>query len=935
MELEVLHLNIYCAALTTLQKNGQKFSNGATAGNKKHLTPAWDTRLSNKINCLRKQIGRIYAYRQTNTNRLKDKLPKELKTILSCDNHLSEDQIILDYLDTLKQKLSATTKRLRRYRLSYSRKRDNELFNKDEKNFYRKLQEKEQVSNNFPSQEEIEIFWKNTWSQKIGTINDTDWIQTEIENHNQQMNNINITVEDLKNVLSKLPNWKAPGKDGLQNFWYKRFTSSHTYLAHKIHQIVHDPTLMPDFLTNGVTYLLPKSAITNDPSQYRPITCLPTLYKIISGILCNKIYNYLEVNNILTREQTGCRRKSMGCKEQITIDSVIMEQARQQKRNLSMAFIDYQKAFDSVPHVWLIKVLKIYGINPVIISFLEFSMNRWCTSLYLSTGKQPIKTNKLAIEQGIFQGDSLSALWFCLAINPISNALNRTTYGFKLKSHENARQVTHLLYMDDLKLFAANNSQLQSLIKIVHDMSKTIGMSFGIKKCQTVCIKRGKLAGLPPMIIDATTTITAMRDDPYKYLGVLQTNKIEHKKIKESVITELLVRLHSLLRTKLNSLNLMKAINTYAIPAISFSFGIVKWTATDLDDINTKIRKALTTHKMHHPRASIERVTLARAEGGRGIVDVKEACAKQINVLRKYFNSSNSDLHRTICRIDKEYTPLNLSKIDLSPFSVSDKQQSWASKELHGRFHRELHLTNIDKQASLYWLETGTIFPETEGFIISIQDRSIATRNHRKFIHREHIDDKCRKCQCSSETIEHILSSCPNLANSKYLQRHNKVATILYIHIIKEFGLPPIEEVPYYKYLPPPVTENNGFTIYWDKSIITDLTIAHNRPDITLIDKDNKITYLIDVSIPSNNNIDTKYQEKINKYCDLKREVQLMWNMDKVYIVPIIISSMGLIPKNLENMLKLIKTPFNICRKMQKSVLLDAANIVRSVMEIN
>jgi hypothetical protein len=54
------------------------------------------------------------------------------------------------------------------------------------------------------------------------------------------------------------------------------------------------------------------------------------------------------------------------------IDTVIMEQARKNNRNIYTAFIDYKKAYDSVPHSWLIKILKIYKINLDLINFRRF-----------------------------------------------------------------------------------------------------------------------------------------------------------------------------------------------------------------------------------------------------------------------------------------------------------------------------------------------------------------------------------------------------------------------------------------------------------------------------------------------------------------------------------------------------------------------------------
>ena len=84
------------------------------------------------------------------------------------------------------------------------------------------------------------------------------------------------------------------------------------------------------------------------------LTHYSTLYKIFTSMIVNRILAHCEQNNIIAEEQKGCKRNTKGCKEQLIIDNVVLEQARQRSRNLHTCFIDYQKAFDSVPHTWAI-----------------------------------------------------------------------------------------------------------------------------------------------------------------------------------------------------------------------------------------------------------------------------------------------------------------------------------------------------------------------------------------------------------------------------------------------------------------------------------------------------------------------------------------------------------------------------------------------------
>ena len=118
----------------------------------------------------------------------------------------------------------------------------------------------------------------------------------------------------------KSSNWKAPGNDRIATFWLKKLSSVHEDLTTAYNDILKNPEKQPDWLTEGLTYLLPKTEETKNPKNYRPITCLPTMYKILTSILTERTYAFLEENELLPTEQTGCKRGSYGCKDQLLIN---------------------------------------------------------------------------------------------------------------------------------------------------------------------------------------------------------------------------------------------------------------------------------------------------------------------------------------------------------------------------------------------------------------------------------------------------------------------------------------------------------------------------------------------------------------------------------------------------------------------------------------
>ena len=99
-----------------------------------------------------------------------------------------------------------------------------------------------------------------------------------------------------------------------------------------------------------------------------------------------------------------------------------------------------------------------------------------------------------------------------------------------------------------------------------------------------------------------------------------------------------------------------------------------------------------------------------------------------------------------------------------------------------------------------------------------------------------------------------------------------------------------------------------------------------------IIVKENKLCLIIDFAVPSDHRIEIKEREKIEKYQDLKREVQKLWKM-KAKVIPIIIGALVTIPKTLQNQLEQIESNISI-NQMQTTVLLNTARIPRKVLEI-
>jgi hypothetical protein len=127
----------------------------------------------------------------------------------------------------------------------------------------------------------------------------------------------------------------------------------------------------------------------------------------------------------------------------------------------------------------------------------------------------------------IFQGGFLSPLFFSIATIQLTNKLNKADCGYPV--HRTERKISHLLYMDDLKLLGRIDD-LENEIKIVKAISKDVNMNFGVENCATVCLQIG--GAHSKLCIGRTYEKDIKELDPreaYVYLDIEGSHDMKHE----------------------------------------------------------------------------------------------------------------------------------------------------------------------------------------------------------------------------------------------------------------------------------------------------------------------------------------------------------------------------------------------------------------------
>ena len=333
--------------------------------------------------------------------------------------------------------------------------------------FCRKTQGTKQLKGKVPKIEKFEEFWAGIWEDDTKTPQ-RKWMNTIARKITEKVTDVQelvlvITEEILYGTVKKRKNWSAPGIDGIPNFYWKKLRGTWSALLRCFNMWVEQPDeklVCPERLTQGRTVLLPKTEELSNEKNYHPITCLNTCCKIFTGIIGNYMKDHAERNDIWNRSQLGTCSGVLGTVDQLIIDNAIMDEVRDQQRNLAVPFYDYQKAYDMVRHDWMIRVYQWMGVPQKVVNVISKLMEGWKTRLEIHQDGKVTTSRVINIVKGFLQGDSYSPVGFCLTEVPVAMLIEESD-GYKMgQKGEERVKTSHSLFVDDLKIYQESHQKL-------------------------------------------------------------------------------------------------------------------------------------------------------------------------------------------------------------------------------------------------------------------------------------------------------------------------------------------------------------------------------------------------------------------------------------------------------------------------------------------
>ena len=271
------------------------------------------------------------------------------------------------------------------------------------------------------------------------------------------------TVEEVKHAVWDCDNFKSPGPDGV-NSGFMRFISE-----------FHRNGKLSKGLNGTFIALIPKVESPQRLNDFRPISMVGSLYKVLSKVLANRLR--VVMSNVISETQSAFIHGRQ-ILDGILIASELVEDARHLKKDLLLFKVDFEKTFDSIDWSYLEVVMKKMNFPTL--------WHKWILECITTTSASVLvngcPTDEFRFERGLRQGDPLSPFLFLIAAEGLHVMMNALVEAGLFTSYkvgaDNLASITHLQFADDTLLVGdrswANIRALKALLLLFE-------ASFGLK----------------------------------------------------------------------------------------------------------------------------------------------------------------------------------------------------------------------------------------------------------------------------------------------------------------------------------------------------------------------------------------------------------------------------------------------------------------------
>ena len=303
--------------------------------------------------------------------------------------------------------------------------------------------------------------------------------KTNINGHEPNVLNSDITLVEIENVIIEIQKLKAPGIDGVTNDILKK---GKIMIVPMLQVLFNKILEMGEFRTDWCdAIIIPvyKKGNVNDPNNYRGISLLSSISKIFTKVINNRLVKWAENENKMSELQAGFTKGKSTVDHIFVLQCLIGKYLNRKRGRFYAVFVDFSKAFDSVPHFHLFHGRTINVLRNM------YSKVKSCVQI-----DKDMLSESFSCQLGTRQGCMLSPFLFICYLNELieMSVINDCKGIFLDAEHPN---ISMLLYADDLVFVGDNIGRVQKLLDTLNTFCNKWGLKVNLDKTKFMVYRNG------------------------------------------------------------------------------------------------------------------------------------------------------------------------------------------------------------------------------------------------------------------------------------------------------------------------------------------------------------------------------------------------------------------------------------------------------------
>lgn len=437
------------------------------------------------------------------------------------------------------------------------------------------------------------------------------------------------TPAEIKKTMFRLNANKAPGPDGLTSGFFKSAWDS--VGDDVVNAVTHffNSGFLPSSANATILSMVPKFPGASKVTEFRPISCLNTIYKVISRLMVKRLKTMLP--SLILPCQTAFVEGRLLLENTVLASELINGYHKNKGTKKITIKVDIAKAFDTLSWDFLFSCLQGLGVP---YKFLHWLSSCICTTNFM-VGYNGTVNGYFKGTRGLRQGDPLSPYLFVIAMNCLSHMLNDVASQSQLKFHPKCKKIklTHMSFADDLLIFIEGNIEsVQCVLQVLKEFEDRSGLAVSMQKTSFYA------SGLTDDEINRIQVSTGMvcGNLPFRYLGVPMNSRKLSLASSEPLLHQIKARFSSWSTKMLSFAGRLVLIKTVISGITNFwcsSFVLPKACINKINSMCSTFLWRGNLEGANSARVAWATVTTPKEEGGLGVKDLQvwnKACCLRL-----------------------------------------------------------------------------------------------------------------------------------------------------------------------------------------------------------------------------------------------------------------------------------------------------------------